>query len=93
MNIQTLKSKLTKGQSDLTKKVVVVVDNKVYEIAVVTDTPLKTILTTVETEEELNVPEPVETVKEVEARAYAGNDPVIEEAEEELAEETEKDED
>ena len=89
MNIQMLKINMTKGQRDLTKDVVVVVDNKEYDIAVVTQNPDKVVLTTVEKVEEEEL-----AANEVEARAYAGNDPVIEEAEEELAEEeTEENED
>ena len=44
MNIQTLKSKLLKGETDGTKEVVAVIDNKEYSLIGLTKSPGKVLL-------------------------------------------------
>lgn len=62
MNIQTLKSKLLKGEIDGTKEVVAVIDNKEYSLIGLTKSPGKVLLVA-ELKEGIHVGESIEDEK------------------------------
>tara|TARA_R110002020_G_scaffold162595_4_gene348374 strand:- start:564 stop:833 length:270 start_codon:yes stop_codon:yes gene_type:complete len=67
MNLQTLKSGIVKGQTDLTKEVVVVIDNKEYSIGNIVQTIDKVIVTVspkIPTHVEKETETPIEAVIE-----------------------------
>ena len=64
MNVQTLKSKLLKGEIDGTKEVVAVIDNKEYNLIGLTKSPGKVLLVA-ELKEGIHVGESVEDEKKV----------------------------
>ena len=62
MNIQTLKSKMLKGETDGTKEVVAVIDNQEYNIIGLTKSPGKVLLVA-ELKEGIHVGESIEDEK------------------------------